>query len=55
MSLPIKDTPILRGKDAKKFLDEINRERTPEEKAQDKKDYIRAKKVYDSIKDDMKL
>jgi len=50
MSLPIKDTPILEGEDARKFLEEINRERTPEEKAKDKKDYLRAKKVYDSIK-----
>ena len=50
MSLPIKETPILRGKNAKKFLDEINRERTPEEKAKLKEDYERAKEVFDSFK-----
>ena len=55
MSLPIKETPILKGKDADAFLKEMNRERTPEEKAKDKESYKRAKKVYDSIKDNMNL
>jgi len=55
MSLPIKQTPTLRGKDAEKFLKEINRERTPEEKAKTKESYIRAKKVYDSMKNTMRL
>ena len=55
MALPINETPILRGKDAESFLKEMNRERTPEEKAQDRKDYLRAKKVYDSIKDKINL
>jgi len=49
MSLPIKQTPILKGKDAEKFLKEVNRDRTPEEKDQDIKNFKRAKKVYDSI------
>lgn len=51
MALPIKDTPILRGQDAKDFIDEMNRERTPEEKAKDKESYLRAKKVYDEVGD----
>jgi len=55
MALPIKETPILRGKDAKAFIDEMNRERTPEEKAKLREDYLRAKKVYDSIKGNIDL
>jgi len=49
MSLPIKDTPILRGNNAKTFLDEMNRERTPEEKAKDREDFKRAQAVYKSV------
>jgi hypothetical protein len=46
MSLPIKETPVLRGKDAINFLkrmDEVDRGMHPISK----KEYDRAKKVYD--------
>ena len=38
---------ILKGKDAIRFVEEMNRERTPEEKEKAKKDFERAKRVYD--------
>ena len=49
-SRPIKPTPVLHGEDARRFIDEMNRERTPEEKADARRKYRRAKKVFESVK-----
>ena len=45
MALPIKETPILKGKDAKKFLQKME-EVDAGGQAVPLKDYLRAKKVY---------
>lgn len=46
MALPIKETPVLTGKDAKDF-----RERMENPGQVPKEDYERAKKVYDEIEE----
>jgi len=47
MSLPIKETPILRGKAAKKFLADVEENL----KKDHSKEFARAKKVFDSVGD----
>ena len=47
MALPIKETPILYGKDAEKFRKE--REKNTISGSVSKEDYVRAQKVYDDI------
>jgi len=47
MALPIKDTPILTGKDAAKFAEKA---KTAHLHPVSKKWYLRAKKIYDEIK-----
>jgi len=49
MALPIKQTPVLTGKNAKKFI-KIMKEN--EHRSVPKTDYERAQKVYDALKDD---
>ena len=49
MSLPIKDTPVLRGKDARKFIADVERNlHDPEAKKRHLESFLRAKKVYDA-------
>lgn len=51
MALPIKETPILTGEDAERFIKsrlEMDK-RTPTEK--DRSDYLRAKALYDKMGD----
>lgn len=47
MARPIKDTPILRGKDAKRFFEEI---RKNEGKKVSHKEYKRAISIYEKVK-----
>jgi hypothetical protein len=48
MSLPIKNTPILRGKDAEKFIYDIEKNRN---NSVSKEEYNQAKKIYDTFRD----
>lgn len=45
MSLPIRDTPILTGKDAERFIKNIQNP-----KPVSREEYERAKKIYDELK-----
>lgn len=47
MSLPIKDTPVLTGKDAKRFLDELDRNKFTRES---KEELDRIHKNYEAFK-----
>ena len=47
MALPIKETPVLRGRDANRFVRSMCEAET---KPAPRKEYERAKKVYDEIK-----
>ena len=52
MATPIKDTPILTGKDSKRFLKTV---KANESKKVDQKDYKRAMKVYKTMMKDADL
>ncbi len=47
MALPIRETPILRGKDARRFAENA---RSAESRPVSKEDYERAKKTYSEMK-----
>jgi hypothetical protein len=47
MALPIKDTPVLKGRDAIRF---IKRMHEADSKPAPRKEFIRMKKTYDLIK-----
>jgi hypothetical protein len=47
MALPIKQTPVLKGKDASKFSEQLVRS---ENQTVSKEDYLRAEKVYKQMK-----
>lgn len=46
MALPIKETPVLRGKDAREFIKRMDEVDTGKHKVC-QEDYLRAKKTYD--------
>ncbi len=47
--MPIKDTPVLRGKDAIQFMLDVERNlHDPEAKKRHLASFLRAKKVYDA-------
>ncbi|MDD5649635.1 MAG: hypothetical protein PHF86_04345 [Candidatus Nanoarchaeia archaeon] len=50
MSLPIRDTPILAGEDARKFIKNMQNP-----KPVPRKEYERAKKIYEELKAKGKL
>lgn len=50
MALPIKDTPVLTGKDAERFLKNISNP-----KPVSKEEYERAKAIYNKLKERNKL
>lgn len=50
MALPIKETPILKGKDAERFLKNISNP-----KPVSKEEYERAKAIYNELKSKNKL
>jgi len=52
MAKPIRETPVLRGKDAKKFLSEIKKN---EHRKVSAADYQKAKKNYEEIIKDAKI
>jgi hypothetical protein len=47
MALPIKQTPVLKGKDASKFSEQLAKSETH---PVSKNDYLRAEKVYKQMK-----
>ena len=47
MSLPIKDTPILKGEDARRFIAQMERAK---DNPVSREEYERAKKIYYEIK-----
>jgi len=47
MALPIKETPILTGKDAKKFSQQLSK---PDSRPISREDYERAEKIYKQMK-----
>lgn len=47
MALPIKETPVLKGKDAQRFSENM---RTAESRPVPREDYERAKNVYQKTK-----
>lgn len=49
MSLPIKETPILKGKDAKRFIKKMHEVDLKGPSKKDLEDYKRAKKIYDKL------
>jgi len=49
MSLPIKETPVLTGKDAIRFIKRMHWVDTHSPTKKDIADYKRAKKVYDEV------
>jgi hypothetical protein len=49
MSLPIKDTPVLTGKDASRFINRMIRVETKPPSKKARAEYERAKKVYDDV------
>jgi hypothetical protein len=49
MSLPIKETPVLTGKDAARFIKRMHNETKPITK-KEQEDYKRAKKIYEKMK-----
>ena len=52
MSLPIKETPILRGEDARRFREQVEKNKS---KPVSREEYGRAKKTYDELKRKNKL
>lgn len=48
MALPIKPTPILTGKDAKRFIKKM---RENENKPVPREEYLRAQKTYEELKE----
>ena len=48
MALPIKETPILRGKEAKKFIERMN---SAHERKISKEEYEKAKEIYEKMKE----
>jgi hypothetical protein len=46
MSLSIKDTPILRGKDARRFIENMNKAK---DNPVSKEEYERARKIYEEL------
>jgi len=50
MSLPIKETPVLTGKDAARFIKRMRYVDTHGPSKKDIADYKRAKKVYEACK-----
>ena len=50
MSLPIKETPVLTGKDAARFIKRMHEAETRKPTKRDIADYKRAKKVYEACK-----
>lgn len=50
MALPIKETPVLTGRDALKFVQAMQRLETEGPTEKDRSDFLRAKNVYDKMK-----
>lgn len=49
MSLPIKETPVLKGKDAVRFIEAMIKAETEPITDKKRKEYLRAKKLYEEI------
>jgi hypothetical protein len=47
MALPIKETPVLKGRDAVRFIQRMQKAETDPVAS---KEFIRAKKIYDLVK-----
>ncbi len=50
MSLPIKSTPILTGKDAKRFIQKMKEAETSPITDKEREDYKRAHDLYEKLK-----
>jgi len=49
MALPIKETPVLRGADAVRFIEAMHEAETRPITEQERSEYLRAKKTYEGI------
>lgn len=50
MALPIKETPVLTGRDAVRFIKKMHEADSTPVTAQERKEYRRARKLYDQIR-----
>lgn len=51
MALPIKETPVLRGRDAVRFIERMYKADSEPVTKKEREEYMRAKELYDQIRE----